>query len=255
MSISLSRFDLGAMLRAGIDLRQATQGLGSMEEAARAVTRYFHQKLVDPETGARECVLARFYKTHDYGALEPDLQAFARERLGGRDPWDDMKCLTLLATSGDEPEWNVRRASRGHRAIPLASVEVVERAPMIAQLVRDMGLDADDVVAPQPELIGGLEGKTYNVFHVADARGSPHIPAQRDFVAPYGIRSVVGCGGILLTGELFALILFSRVEISHESAERFRNVALDLKLAISPFRTVFSPEAPAVSAPPPAVPG
>jgi len=254
MSISLSQFDLGAMLRAGLDLRQATQGLASMEAAAGAVTRYFHQACVDPETGVRECALVRFYKTHDYGALEPDLQAFARECLGGREPWDEMKCLVLLATSGDQPAWNDRRASRGHRAIPLPSTEMVEQAPMIAQLVRDMGLDADAVVAPHPELIGGMEGKTYNVFHVPTAEGSPYIPAQHDFVLPYGIRSVVGCGGILLTGELFALILFSRVKISRESAERFRNIALDLKLAISPFRTVFASGAPA-EAPPSAVAG
>jgi hypothetical protein len=119
----------------------------------------------------------------------------------------------------------------------------VEQAPMIAQLVREMGLDLDDVVAPRPELVRGLEGKTYNVFYVPEALGSPAIPAQDGFVRPYGIRSVVGCGGIHLTGDLYAAILFSRVPIPPESADRFRNVALDLKLAISRFGddAVFAP--------------
>src|SRR5215212_764703 len=124
-----------------------------------------------------------------------------------------MKCLVLLASAGQEPEWNSPRQSRGHRAIPLPSVQIVEQAPMIAQLVRQMGLDLDDVVSPRPEVIRGLEGKTYNVFYVADALGSPFIPAQEAFVQRYGIRSVIGCGGIHLTGDLYSLILFSRAHV------------------------------------------
>lgn len=52
-----------------------------------------------------------------------------------------------------------------------------------------------------------LRGKTYGVFHVAEARESAYVPAQADFVVPYGIRSVVGFGGPLATGDLFAVIL------------------------------------------------
>lgn len=240
MSFSLADFDLSAMLRCGLDMRRVTQETATMEEAARSVVRHFHASCMDPGTGARQCALVRFYKTHDFGTLEPGLQAFARERLDGRDPWDALKCLVLLASAGELPEWNARRASRGHQAIPLSSARVVEDAPMIAQLVREVGLDAENVVAPRPELISGMAGKTYNVFHVPVAEDSPYIPAQ-DFVRQYGIRSVVGCGGVLLTGDFFALILFSRVSVDAESAARFRNIALDLKLAISSFATVFDP--------------
>lgn len=234
MTFSLERFDLPEMLRCGLDLRRDTKDAASMEEAARSIVRYFHEAFVD-ESGGRECALVRFYKTHPYGGLAPDLQAFAAGLMGGRDPWDAMKALVLLASAGDEPEWNDPRQSKGHRAIPLPSARIVENAPMIAQLVREMGLDLDDVVAPRPELVRGLEGKTYNVFYVPEALGSSAIPAQ-DFVRWHGIRSVIGCGGIHMTGDLYALILFSRVSIPPESADRFRNIALDLKLAISRFR-------------------
>ncbi|HSU14548.1 hypothetical protein [Longimicrobium sp.] len=234
MTFSLRRFDLPEMLRCGLDLRRDTKDAATMEEAARSLVRYFHESFVD-ETGERECALVRFYKTHPYGGLGPELQSFAAGLMGGRGPWDEMKALVLLASAGQEPEWNDPRQSRGHRAIPLPSARIVEQAPMIAQLVREMGLDLDDVVAPRPELIRGLEGKTYNIFYVADALGNPAIPAQ-DFVRSYGIRSVVGCGGIHMTGDLYAMILFSRVPIPPECADRFRNVALDVKLAISRFR-------------------
>ncbi|HEX8692006.1 MAG TPA: hypothetical protein VF746_06285 [Longimicrobium sp.] len=241
MTFSLSTFDLAAMLRCGLDLRRVTQGAASMEEAAQAVVRYFHHSCVDPETGERQCALVRFYKTHSYGELEPRLQAFVREVLGARHPWDEMKCLVLLATAGDEPAWNDRRRSRGHQAIPLPSAQIVEQAPMISQLIRELGLDLDDVVSPRTDLIRGLEGKTYNVFHVPEALGSPYIPAQDGFVRTHGIRSVVGCGGILLSGDFYSLILFSRVRVPAAAADRFRNIALDLKLVVSPFDAVFAP--------------
>jgi hypothetical protein len=112
---------------------------------------------------------------------------------------------------------------------------MVEQAPMIAQLVRQLGLDIEQVVEPRPDVVGELGGKTYNVFFVPHALGSSAIPAQ-DFVRKYGIRSVIGCGGIHLTGDLYAAILFSRVDVPPESADRFRNIALDLKLCIAPFR-------------------
>ncbi|MBV9774095.1 MAG: hypothetical protein JO040_09105 [Gemmatimonadetes bacterium] len=234
MSFSLRDFDLHEMLHCGLALRRAIQGEATMEEAAGRVVRYLYDECLDPESGARECALVRFYKTHSYGELEPGLQAFARERLGGREPRPEMKCLVLLASAGDEPGWNSRRHSRGHQAIPLPSPEIVEQAPMIAELIRGMGLDVEAVVTPRPGLVRGMEDRTYNVFFVPEALDSPFIPAQADFVRPHGIRSVLGFGGLLLTGELYAVIAFTRVPVPPGSADRFRNIALDLKVAISP---------------------
>jgi two-component system NtrC family sensor kinase len=128
-------------------------------------------------------------------------------------------------------------------------VQIVEQAPMIAELIRAMGMDVRAVVSPHRELIRGMQGKTFNVFFVPEALGSPYIPAQ-DFVRDHGVRSVLGFGGVLVTGEFYAVILFTRVAMQPESSDRFRNVALDLKLAISSagLDAVFSPagEAPAV---------
>jgi hypothetical protein len=234
MTFSLRRFGLTEMLRCGLDLRRLARDAACLEDAAGSIVRYFHQSLADPATGEPECALVRFYKTHPYGALEPGLRAFARGRLQ-YEPDAAMKCLVLLATAGEEPAWNSRHRSRGHQAIPLPSEQIVERAPMIAQLIRQLGLDIATVLSPHSELLGELQGKTYNVFYVPRAPGSDAIPAQDDFVRPYGIRSVLGCGGMNITGELYALILFSRAEIPRETADRFRNIALDLKMAISAF--------------------
>ena len=73
------------------------------------------------------------------------------------------------------------------------------------------------------------------VFHVEDAVGNPSIPAQEEFVVKHGIRSAVGFGGALASGNLFAVIIFSRVTVPVSAAERIRTLALDVKALFFPF--------------------
>ena len=96
-------------------------------------------------------------------------------------------------------------------------------------------MHAATVLRPEPDLLVDLEQTTFNVFHVANAVGSPYVPAQDQFVLPYHIKSVLGFGGLLPSGELFAVILFSKVEIPRQTAEMFRTLALSIKVAILPF--------------------
>jgi hypothetical protein len=131
--------------------------------------------------------------------------------------------------------WKSPFLSCGHRAIPLPSPEIVEKAPMIAQLIKELGLDLSAVLRPSPDVVRELAGKRYGVFHVEDAVASPYIPAQEGFVQRYGIKSVLGFGGMLPNGELFAVIPFTNVPVSAASADRFRSLALDVKGGFSRF--------------------
>jgi len=228
MPAVLTRFDLPEMLRSSNGLRRAMRGAPTMEAAAREQCRYLYDEL-RTITDDRACVLVRCYKTHAYGELPPDLQLFARKQLGtDTPPSDAMRCLTLLATVGDEDAWNDRRRSAGHQAIPLPSTSVVERAPMIAELFRALGIGVEKLVNPPKSIVHDLEGKSYGVFHVRDARKSPHIPAQ-DFVEKHHVRAVLGFGGSLKTGDYFATILFTRTAVTTQSADRFRTLALHVK--------------------------
>lgn len=232
--LDVTDFTVGAMLRTGLALRRAVQGAATLEAAANIIVRYMYDHCVARD-GARSIALARFYKTHQYGALEPALQRFVALQLGERSPRSDLRCLTLLATAGDEPEWNARRSSRGHQAIPLASAEAIRAAPMIMRLIEEFGIDVDSLVSSVQPPSRGTDSRTYDVFHVEEALGSPYIPAQREFVEKYDIASVVGFGGLLRSGELFALILFSRDPISVRSATRFRTIALDVRSSLFAF--------------------
>jgi hypothetical protein len=79
-----------------------------------------------------------------------------------------------------------------------------------------------------------IEQKAYNVFYVKDALGSPFVPAQ-DFVVAYGIKSVLGFGGMLPDGNLFAIIIFSKIHITKETADMFKTLSLNVKMAILPY--------------------
>jgi hypothetical protein len=218
------------MLRCSTAVRKVSESSQSLEEAAQNIVQFIYQSFTDRR--GPQCALVRFYRTQAYGELPHDLKHFAKARLNGVEPDAYMRSLVLLATAGEVAEWNDRRLSVGHRAIPLPSVEIVEQAPMVAQLIREVGFELSDVVKPPIGLIQDNEGKTYNVFHVEQAVGSPFIPAQNEFVIPFGIKSVVGFGGLMTSGEFFAVIVFAKTHIPRDSAIRFRNVALEVKAAL-----------------------
>jgi len=197
----------------------------------QAVVEYLYRSLVD-EDGSPACALVRLYKSERFDRLEPEVQGFVRDTLG-EEPAGDVRCLALLGTAGDEPAWNDRARSTGHRAIPLPSEQFVERLPMVTRLITQLGLDLGVVVSPPSgQEIVELSQRTNDVFHVEEALGSPYLPAQDEFVIPHGIVSAVGFGGILLTGDFFSVLLFAHVPVAEP-------VARTLKILAQPIRVRF----------------
>lgn len=229
----LDDFDGEALSRAGESIRQIARDATSMEDASRRVVSFLYDDLRTAD-GEPALALARLYKTHPYGKLPDDLRAFARAQLVGEPDGDEVRCLTLLGTRGVKAAWDDRRQSSGHKAIPLPSAEFVERLPMIAALVGQLGLEVGDVVRPDPQRVPELSRRTYEIFHVPDAVGSPYVPAQ-DFVAEHGIRSALGFGGVMFSGDFFAVVLFSTVPVSAAVADRVRILALSVRVALLPF--------------------
>ena len=222
----LSRFEL--------ELRAFTETSASTEEAAARIVTELYRRLVD-ETGSRACLLARLYQTIAYASLPPDLQEFARGCVPTGTLLPGTRCLTLLGSAGDEPDWNSRYTSVSHKAIPLASEEMIQQSPMIAQLLREFGVETRSLTGPASATKFDSSRKVYDVFHVLEAEGSPTIPAQEQFVRPHRVRSVVGFGGPLTSGDLFAAILFFRVPIPPGIAALFRSAALAVELELLRF--------------------
>lgn len=228
-------FTFTQMLQTGASLRKIGEGAESMAVVADRIVQYFYDNLIIKNTNQKACVLVRLFKTHSFDELDEGRRQFATTMLHGAVALPATKCLTLLATKGEKPEWNSTMTSKGHRAIPLVSEEIVQSFPMISQLLLQLGTSLGTLQKRDPALMLEIEQSAFNVFYVPEAQGSPYVPAQKEFVIPYGIKSVLGFGGLLPLSDLFAVILFSRVHIPRESAELFKTLALSVKLEMVPF--------------------
>lgn len=232
----LEHFTFTKMIELGSALRKLGRDAESMEGVANRIVRYFFDELVCEGTGRRACVLVRLFKTHAFGELDEQLRESASAMLKDKTVSSPaMKCLTLLATAGEIPQWNSRAQSIGHKSIPLPSEEAIENIPMIARLFSQLGLSASALLKPDPAFTLNTEESNFDVFHVGEAKGSPYVPAQKEFVIPYGVKSVLGYGGLLPNGDLFAVILFLRVHVARETADLFKTLALSTKLILVPF--------------------
>ncbi len=228
MPTELATFDVDDVKRCGDAIRKLGDGAASMDEAAQRVAEYLYGELA----GA---ALVRVYKTHPFGKLPPAVRDAAAGPVA-----DDVRCLTLLGTAGDEEAWNDRRRSRGHQAIPLPSPEVVDQLPMVAQLITQLGLELTSVVRPDPSEARALSQRTYDVFHVPDAATSPYVPAK-DFVEQHGIRSALGFGGMLYTGDFYGVVLFAKVPVDADTAQMLKILSLPVRVPLlTHLRRVFA---------------
>ncbi|WP_339374020.1 sensor histidine kinase [Calothrix sp. PCC 6303] len=223
------------MSECGLALRRLGDNALSMEEVSNNIIQYLYNNFVDSSPNDKSCVLIRFFKTHSYRDLTPDLQKHAKEILSTPTVSNNLKCLTMLATAGELPEWNSRHQSVGHKAIPLANEDAIARMPMLSQLVQQLGLNPGIVVQPDPNLLTDLEQRMYNVFYVPNALDSPYIPAQESFVIPFNVKSVLGFGGLLPSGNIYSILMFLRIFIPPMVLNLFRPLALNIKTAILPF--------------------
>lgn len=232
--------------------------VGSMEGAARYAAAAMRGAF---PTAEGDCALAlvRIFQTTRFEQLTPQLRSYALARMAPGASGEGTRCLALLATLGDRPTWCDRHASRDHQALPLAGGEVVRRVPL-GLTVMDHLVGADAQRAAHPPHTGRPDADAWRgdpgghgdfaqgevTYHgeprptrvavhlVSQVAGSPLVPAQW-LVDAHGVASALGLGGILPSGELFSVVIFSRVPIDTVTAHRFGAVAEALCAALAPF--------------------
>ena len=131
-----SKFSDADLKECGASIAALGGGASSMEDVANKIVNYLYDSITDSSGGSANA-LVRFYKTHPYNQLDQGLQGFAQGILGSA-PSDDTNCLTMLGTTGDKDDWKSRGKSNGHRAIPLASADMVAGIPMISRLLTQL---------------------------------------------------------------------------------------------------------------------
>ena len=235
MMYSLASFSISDMTECASEFRKLEAGASSVQDVAHRIASYLYRQLGNDQTGRQDCVLVRCYLTRAYRELDPQSQDCARRALACGPGSLDMKCLPLFGTAGERPEWNDRNRSRRYRSIPITDKQVLSQFPMVSQLLQQLGVDFTSKIQPKSGLPVDRTEHTLDVFHVAAAKGSPFLPAQEEFVIPFGIESVVGFGGVFPSKEFFTVILFSKQKISRETAELFKSLAPSVRSALLPF--------------------
>jgi serine phosphatase RsbU (regulator of sigma subunit) len=232
-SHDLTAFTLADMVQLGRSLRAQAEGCRSVEQLAQRVTSHLFATLRSAaETGEQgtelcQSVLVRCYLTTTADTVRQltGIEPTPAPAAGRSDRY-----LSLFASCGLLPAWNDRRTSVAHQALAL-DAEALAGTPMIAALLHQLGVPEGAFSAASRLATEHPEDVHFGVFHVPEAEGSPHIPDQ-DFVRDYGVRSAVGFGGLLPSGELFAVVMFLRVPVSAATASLFRTVSLNVRLGL-----------------------
>ena len=221
------------MAKCSLVLRQLGRNTASMEATSQKIVKYIYQHFCDSQTGENTCALVRLFKTHPYGELEKSSQQSARRLMNNNSPAADMKCWTLLAAAGAEPQWNSRHTAVENTAIPLVSTELVAQMPLISGMIRQFGLDIPTVLGIDAEKFLQLEPAVLNIFHVPEAKGNPLITEQDSLIIPYQVKSVLAFGGLLGSGSLFAVVISLKIKIPQSTAQMFKYLALSVKTSLS----------------------
>lgn len=230
------------------DVQRHTRGAASLEAAAQVFTKLLYDTFPD------DIVLARVFLTVPYLGLCPDVRTAVdglTHKTGIRDKMrDDTLVLSLLGTSGVEAAWNDRKRSAGHAGIPLATSDFIDAIPMVARLLRDLGVGLDWIDARDTSIVARSLGSSSGLFYVQDAVVAVDhlrrkIIAAQDFVARYGVKTVFGLGGGYLgTSSFLASIVFCRTDIERVKVEPFMGLVNRIKVSTNDLAAqgrVFSP--------------
>ncbi|MBI5958558.1 MAG: hypothetical protein HY866_07485 [Chloroflexi bacterium] len=183
----------------------------SHEQASQSIVRQLSEAFID-KNGESQIALARIFRLTEVEELPADVRGQVKP--------GEQKVMALTGTWGLEKAWQHRSRSKGHQAIPISAIAVPERIPMFQEVLTQLGIDIEYFYNTN-ELVARGDQPYQGTFHIADATSSA-IPAQADFIRPYGIRSLVGFGGFIgSAGVLYLLYIFSREYISPAAARNF----------------------------------
>lgn len=225
----LAGFSVDDLVAFSDDLRTIGAGAADMAEVAGRVTEYLYEGLVSDD-GEPECLTVALYKTHRFGSLPPELQRLAHEVDAGAD--DATACLTRLAVAGFEQE----EPEPASFVRPLTAA-AFDEAPVLVEVLVSLGLEVESALDPTKALQLQLHHRDLNVFLVPELLGSSWFAEEeaQAQIAALGIRSLLGVGGALPSGDLFLLFLFSFVPIDDRDADMVRSLASAVKASLIPF--------------------
>jgi len=189
--------------------------LRSFEEAADVCVRSIYNEFGE-QSNRPMFALVRIYRLCHRAELLPELQAITDPTVSD---W-----MALMGTVGIEPAWCDRRTSQGQKAIRAVGGN---RSPMLSAAFGHLGLGNlahNRVIKADAPTLQQAESFT-SYFYIPKALGSPFIPAQREFVERYQIKSVVGIGCHFVSKAIYLGLCFSTIAIDEANARKFASIS------------------------------
>jgi hypothetical protein len=228
---ALERFSVDDLVELSREVRALGDGADTMTEVAqRLVDKLF--EAFRTASGDPALLSARLYKTHRFSDLPPDLKRIAADRE--EDIEDRQPCLVLLAAADDPAIATEAAANPNDRVQPLTERGLAEQ-PLMRHLLDGLGVEVASVLDPDRAAESRLHTRDLDVFHVPDLAVADGVDEQaRERVQELGLSSMAVTGGVLLSGEMFMVVLFTRVQISDYVAQLMRSLGLAIKAALVP---------------------
>lgn len=231
----LSECERADILRFQDEARDALKDCASLQEAAQRLTDSLWNTFAD------SLILVRCFATIPFIRLPPADRAFVERIADARQAYeplaDDTLVLSLLGTRGSQSAWNDRSRSQGHLGIPLISAAFVDAIPMVARLLRELGVDPGwPAVGDEKFVEHRLSAGEVGIFYVpeaasdTDAQGRRVISAQ-GFVEENGVQTVFGLGGVYSDGTIPVLLFFTNERLEKETVERYVHLISLMKAA------------------------
>ena len=227
----LERFSVDDLVTLSRDLRSLGESAATMVEVGQHLVDKLFEVLCT-EAGQPALLSARLYKTHRFGDLPADLRSMAAE--GDEELEDRQPCLVLLAAADDPTIAAAAEADGDNRVQPLTERGLAEQ-PLMRHLLEGLGVEVASVLDPDRAAESRLHTRDLDVFHIPDLASAEGVDDEaRERVRSLGLSSMAVTGGVLLSGELFMVTLFARVEISEYVAQLMRSLGLAIKAALVP---------------------
>lgn len=234
----LERFSVDDLVELSARLRELGVGAPSMAAVASEIVETLHTSLRAAD-GSPACASVRLLKTHRFGDLPATARRLTAERAGTEPPGGATSLATLAwAGSGDVPaDWLV---------LPFDDEASVAASPFLREALIALDVSTEEFLRPVAAQENELHRRPHGIFHVPDAT-VPYAPVSAEgvrCVARTGIRSIVAIGGGLLSGDIFLLVICSKVPIDGRVAKLLKTLTPAIKTALVPMTfTVFGARA------------
>ena len=194
----------------------------SLEEGAKQTVELIYHQFKDL------IVLTRLYANLPFEMLTHPYQQFVNNFAKNKGISDQVNpaapVLTLLGSYGQEPQWSNSVNSRNHLAIPLVSHDFIETIPMVAGLLKDLGVklvgydNKDNSSQIVKQINAGIGGSFYvSDAHLAINLQGEKIISDQNFVESYNVKTVFAIVSSYLSSDRFiCLIIFTREQLASD---------------------------------------